>query len=112
MTSGASYGPGAYFSEYISTSMNYSKAFSCRRLNSSLVKNGSVTCLAICELAVNPADIDYKQLPHNRQLPHGMHVIKDQERIMTRFLLVNPTTSVSDPCLMASSLSHKLSKLL
>ena len=106
MSSGASYGAGAYFSENISTSMNYSKAFSFTRLNSSLVKNGSINCLAICELAANPADVN------SRQLPQGMHVIQDEDRIMTRFLLVNPTTSNSDPCLMASSLSHKLSDLL
>ena len=106
MSSGASYGAGAYFSENISMSMNYSKAFSFTRLNSSLVKNGSMNCLAICELAENPADVN------SRQLPHGMHVIQDEDRIMTRFLLINPTISNSDPLLMASSLSHKLSVLL
>lgn len=104
MTVGAAYGEGAYFSESMNTCIPYSHASSIRWLNSKLVVNGALSCLAVCELAktVTPYNGTHK-------IPSGMHVIQDEDRIMTRFLLINPTTNSS---FMASSLYDTLSACL
>mmetsp|Transcript_13559 Transcript_13559/g.17078 ORF Transcript_13559/g.17078 Transcript_13559/m.17078 type:complete len:209 (-) Transcript_13559:110-736(-) len=96
MSAGAAYGSGIYFADDIGTSLGYSGRSNSGMWNKSRYNapGGSANFMALCEIIDRPNEFTYAG---NRSSTHGhsrgIHVVPNEDLVMTRYFLVNVDSS-------------------
>lgn len=87
MSSGAAYGDGCYLAEDMRTSLTYCGATSEASTWRHSRFGRSARIMALCEFVSGESDVTYSDALS------GIYIVNNEEKLCTRFLLVNPRTA-------------------